>query len=178
MDPAPGRMAEDRAPRLGVVPASGSQGERLPLLEKEIALRARRRQGRRLASPSSVQLLRARVVETPSPVTIVPLEVVLGRRSVRVAGEFDAAIFPEHLVAGASLRPIRGRLELRRGVGVAVCHKAKSRRLTLAAALRTNCGGVRLVSGFHPRSPSRRTSRNRSPRRPGSWKLPTWEPST
>src|SRR5579872_7295322 len=51
--------------------------------KKEIALRARRRQVRRSASSSSVQLLPARVVEAPRPVTILPLEVVLDRRSIR-----------------------------------------------------------------------------------------------
>ena|SRR5579872_22455 len=60
--------------------------------KKEIALRARTRQGRHSQHPSSVRLLPARVVEVAKPVAIVPLEVILGRRSVRVAGEFDASI--------------------------------------------------------------------------------------
>lgn len=60
--------------------------------KKEITLRARKRQGRRSQNPSSVRLLPARVVEAAISVTVVPLEIVLGRRSVRVAVEFDATI--------------------------------------------------------------------------------------
>lgn len=61
--------------------------------KKEITLRARRRQGRRSQHPSSVRLLPARVVESSRPVATLPLEVVLGSRSVRIAGEFDAGVF-------------------------------------------------------------------------------------